>query len=345
MTARSAAAPVAWCLASAALFGASTPIAKELLAEVDPFSLAGLLYLGAALGVLPLSLRGGSAERRRHRRHVVYLGAAVVFGGIVGPVLLLLGLRHTAAASASLWLNLETVATAAFAWLVFREHLGARTWLAAGCVVGAGVLLAHPFDAGTLSGAALIAGACACWGLDNNATSLIDGYTPAQSTLVKGTVAGVVNLGIGIAMGGSIATGAIAPALVVGALAYGVSITLYIRGAQHLGATRSQLVFSTAPLWGIGLAWVGFGEPVQTVQLVALAPMGAGVYLLLTGTHGHEHTHAAVTHSHSHRHDDGHHDHVHKGVPGWVRHTHEHDHDAVTHSHDHLPDLHHRHEH
>lgn len=339
-------APAAWCLLSAALFGASPPFAKELLEGIGPLTLAGLLYLGAALGVAPFSFRGGSPERRRHPTHLKYLLGAVVFGGIAGPVLLLWGLARTPAASASLWLNFETVATAACAWLLFREHLGLRTWLAAACVVVAGALLALPLDIGTLSGAGLIAGACICWGLDNNLTSLIDGYTPAQSTLIKGLAAGGVNLALGLAIEGAPSPAMIAPALGVGALAYGVSIMLYISGAHHLGATRSQMLFASAPFWGVAVAWFAFGEPVTTMQLIAIAPMAVGVGLLLGGSHEHEHSHESLTHTHSHRHDDDHHHHyVHPGMPAWVRHTHEHSHDQVTHSHPHHPDLHHRHTH
>jgi drug/metabolite transporter (DMT)-like permease len=342
---RSRITPAIECLVSAAMFGASAPLAKELLASTGPISLAALLYLGAAAGVLPFSLRGGSPERRRSRTHVRYLAGAILFGGILGPVLLLWGLTRTPAASASLWLSLETVATAGFAWLLFREHIGTRTWLAAACVVGASALLAFPFDAGTVTGAGLIALACLCWGLDNNYTSLIDGYTPAQSTLIKGAVAGVVNLAAAFAIEGLPPARAIGPALAVGALSYGLSIMLYIRGAHQLGATRSQMLFATAPLWGVGLAWIGFAEPASTAQLLALAPMAAGIALLLGSHHEHEHEHDAVTHSHSHRHDDDHHDHVHPGLPAWIRHTHEHSHAPVTHSHPHHPDLHHRHEH
>jgi drug/metabolite transporter (DMT)-like permease len=343
---KSRATPASWCLLSAALFGASTPVAKELLDSAGPFTLAGMLYLGAALGVLPFSFRGGSAERVRQPTHLKHLAGAVAFGGIAGPVLLLFGLQHARAASVSLWLNLETVATAVLAWLFFREHLGLRTWLAAACVVSAGALLAFPFDTGTVSAALLVGLACVCWGLDNNFTSLIDGITPAQSTLVKGIVAGVANLGIGIAVDGGLPTvSSFGIALGVGALSYGVSIMLYIKGSHLLGATRSQLLFATAPLWGVGLAWTAFGEPVVPVQVAAIAPMAIGAVLLLGGKHAHAHAHAAMTHTHGHRHDDGHHGHEHADLPAGARHTHEHRHEPTEHEHEHLPDLHHRHTH
>jgi hypothetical protein len=131
----------------------------------------------------------------------------------------------------------------------------------------------------------------------------------------------------------------------VGALAYGLSIMLYISGAHHLGATRSQMLFASAPFWGVALAWSAFSEPVTAMQLVAIAPMAVGVALLLSAAHAHAHTHDALTHTHSHCHDDEHHTHVHPGMPAWVRHTHEHSHTPATHTHAHHPDLHHRHTH
>lgn len=339
-------APVLWCLLSAALFGASTPVSKVLLADLGPFTLAGLLYLGAAVAVAPFARRGGSAERRRHPRHIAYLAAAILFGGIAGPLLLLFGLRAASSASVSLWLNLETVATALLAFAFFREHLGWRTWAAALCVVAAGALLAAPGDGATITAASLVALACVAWGIDNNVTALIDGYTPAQSTLIKGIVAGAVNLSLGLAFEGLAAAPAvIAAALLVGALSYGASIVLYISGAQHLGATRAQILFASAPYVGMAIAWLALGEPVLPAQVIAALLMVIGVAMLIHGAHDHEHTHEATTHTHSHRHDDGHHDHVHPGLPAWVRHTHEHEHRPITHAHPHVPDLHHRHTH
>lgn len=337
--------PAIWCLLAGALFGASPPLSKLLLTDMGPLTLAGLLYLGAASGALPFATRGGSRARRRQRRHLGYLAGTIVFGGILGPVLLLWGLDKTPAASASLWLNFETVATAICAWLLFREHMGKRAWMAVATVVFAGALLAYPFEIGTATGAGLIAAACICWGLDNNFTALLDGYTPAQSTALKGAIAGTVNLTLGMLLEGSPSATSLAPALALGAAAYGLSLVLYVSGAHHLGATRSQMLFATAPLWGVFLAWFALGESVTTMQVLALVPMALGITLLLTGSHIHEHAHTALTHTHSHRHDDGHHLHQHPGLPAWIRHTHAHDHAPLVHTHDHQPDLHHRHDH
>jgi len=339
------AAPALWCLLAAALFGASTPIARALLDGIGPLTLAGLFYLGAALGTAPWALRGHAGEARR-REDRLRLGGAVLFGGVVGPVLVLLGLRLAPAASVALWLNLEAPATALLGWAFFREHVDRRTWIAAALVWGASVALAAPDGFGGGVAALLVLGGCFAWGVDNNLTSVIAGYTPAQTTFVKGLVAGLANLALGTLFEGTPPLGAAtALALAVGVFAYGASIVLYVAGAQQLGATRAQMIFATAPFWGVGLAWVGLGEAVLPEQVLAAAAMVAALVLLFTERHGHAHTHEAERHTHWHRHDDGHHHHEHAGVPRWGWHIHEHEHEATTHTHPHRPDLHHRHGH
>jgi drug/metabolite transporter (DMT)-like permease len=341
------AGPILWCVIAAALFGASTPASKPLVSELGPLVLSGVLYLGAAVAVAPWALRDLARLRGVDGRNIARLCGAVVFGGIVGPVLLLTGLALAPAGSVALWLNLEAVATAVLARLFFREHLGASTWLAVALIVAASVLLWTGIPQGGLA-AALVALACVAWGLDNNLTAVIDRFSPAQITFTKGLVAGTVNIGLGLAFATSSATmPAVGIALVIGALSYGVSLLLYVAGAQHLGATRSQLVFSTAPLWGLVIAWLVLGEPVQFAQLGAAGLMGVAIWLWGRERHSHAHAHVRVTHSHWHRHDDGHHDHEHidtsTAPTGW--HAHEHSHDAVEHEHPHRPDLHHRHPH
>ncbi|MDF1566354.1 MAG: DMT family transporter [Deltaproteobacteria bacterium] len=343
---RAPTAPVLWCLLAAALFGASTPAAKVLLDGLGPFSLAGLLYLGAALGVLPFALRRPARRLVVDRRNGLLLTGAILFGGILGPLLLLSGLTLAPASSVALWLNLETPATVALGLLFFREHLDGRAWLAAGLVVGASVLVASPSGFGNAGAAVLILAACLAWGLDNNLTALIDGLTPAQSTLAKGLAAGAVNLGLGLFLEGTPgALPVVGLGLGVGALAYGASLVLYVSGAQQLGASRSQMIFATAPFWGLALAWTTLGEAITPVEALAGVMMVLALWLMHTERHAHEHTHAPQEHVHRHRHDDGHHDHVHPGLPAWLWHSHEHSHDDRLHSHPHTPDLHHRHDH
>jgi drug/metabolite transporter (DMT)-like permease len=335
-------------LAAAALFGAATPASKALLRELSSFQLAGLLYLGAALGVLPAALR--AAGRRRlwpaDRRNALRLCGAIGCGGILGPVLLLLGLRLASAASVALWLNFEMVATAVLGRLLFHDHLGRYGWLAVCGTVCAGALLSVSEGAAGLPAALLVAAACMCWGLDNHLTALIDGILPSQSTLWKGLVAGSVNLLIGAAArshGASLA--AVGVALVVGALSYGASIALYITAAQGIGATRAQMLFASAPFFGAALAVGTLGEPISGGQTLAAAVFVVSVALLFRDQHAHAHAHEAMAHAHIHAHDDGHHAHGHPDEPVPGQHAHWHEHERLAHAHPHWPDLHHRHAH
>lgn len=308
--------------------------------------LAGLLYVGAALAVLPRSVsrRPSWAAMRRSWRP---LTAAVVVGGGLGPVLLVAGLARTSAATASLLLNLELVATVTLAAWVFREHLDRRVVLGSCAIVAASVVLVWQPGAEITAGALLVAAACVCWGIDNNLTARLDQVAPEHVTLVKGTVAGTANLVLGFATAAAVDVPLpeVAAALVIGALGYGVSITLWVRGAQDLGAARGQLIFSTAPFVGAAVAWVVLGDAITVAQVVATAIAAGGVWLSLDSAHDHRHRHEPTTHDHEHTHPDLHHDHVHADGFAEGRHSHPHDHRLLVHAHPHLPDLHHRHEH
>jgi len=342
----SASRPLLLGLGAALLFGASTPAAKALLGTLHPFSLAGLLYLGASLGVLPWALRGLPSARRLHRKNLYRLGGAVLFGGIAGPLLLLSGLALAPASSVALWLGMETPATLVLGLLLFHEHVDRRSLLAAALITAAGVMIASPSSFSALVPAVLVVLACFAWGLDNQLTALIDGFTPSQSTLVKGLVAGTFNLGLGFALeGGVSASRFVLYALLVGALSYGASLVLYVAAAQQLGATRSQMLFATSPFWGLFLAWVTLGESILPAQVAAGSVMAFAIAVMHRERHAHSHAHEAQRHTHWHRHNDEHHDHVHESPPPKRGHTHEHTHEAVTHAHAHRPDLHHRHEH
>jgi len=336
---------VAACFVAALLFGASAPLSKALLKEIGPLTLAGLLYLGAAIAVAPFSVRGGSAELRRRPAERLRLVGAVVAGGMLGPVFLLIGLRAAPASSVSLWLNAEVVATLGIAWAFFHDELGRRGLVAAAIVLLSGVLLAVPEGAAGLRAGGFVLLACVFWGIDNNLTAGIGGFTPAQVTLAKGVVAGVVNFTLGMLLErGTPSAPAIAGALALGSVAYGLSILAYITGAQQLGAARSQLVFAAGPFLGVALSWLLLGERIEPAQLVAMPLMASGIALLFSARHEHAHEHAEISHTHRHSHDDGHHDHEHDGpVAGW--HTHAHDHAAIAHAHSHVSDLHHRHGH
>lgn len=333
------------CAIAAVLFGASAPAASELASDLSPFTLAGLLYLGAALVMLPTSIRDrpSAAVLRAGARPLLI---AVVAGGAIGPVLLMAGLARTSAASASLLLNLELAATVAIAATVFREHLGGRVIAAAGVVTLSGAVLVWEPGAAVDFGGLFIVGACICWGLDNGVTALIDQIRPEQVTFAKGAVAGTANLVIGLVFvgAGGMTLGQAFAALIIGALGYGVSITWWVRGARDLGAARAQVIFASAPFIGAGVAWVALGESLEATQLVAAPIALAGIALSFHSSHEHEHLHFPMDHEHEHTHDDGHHHHDHSEVPRG-RHTHRHLHTATSHAHLHVPDLHHRHAH
>ncbi|MFZ9886796.1 MAG: DMT family transporter [Myxococcota bacterium] len=339
-------APLLWCLVAAALFGASTPAAKTLLRGMGPLTLAGALYLGAAGFAALFARRGGSREVTGSRRNLKLLAGAVVFGGVLGPAAMLTGVSLAPAATSALWLNLETPATAMLGILFFREHLTRRGWVGVVLVTVASFLLAAPSQFALAPAAGFFLLACVCWGLDNNFTALIDGYTPAQSTFVKGLLAGSVNLIIAVFLGEPTPSASVfAAALLVGTLSYGASLVLYVASAQHMGATRSQLAFATAPFVGVALSWGVLREPLTSAQLGTGLLMAFGVWWGTTDTHRHKHRHEAMVHTHWHRHDDGHHEHHHARLPvgGW--HVHEHEHVPVEHEHPHRSDLHHRHRH
>jgi drug/metabolite transporter (DMT)-like permease len=345
---RSSLPPLFLALVAAVLFGSSAPASKVLLEGLMPFQLAGLLYLGAALGVAPWVLRERRSKRRNrmssaNRRR---LAVVVLFGGVLGPVLLLFALRSASAASVSLLLNLEMVATALLGVAFFGEHLGRSGFAGAGVTVLAGVMLSLGGGTPGLVAGVLAAGACVCWAVDNNLTALIDGLSPAETTLWKGAVAGSTNLFIGLQLAPLPASpGAVGIALLVGAISYGVSLVLYITAAQQLGATRSQVAFATAPFAGALISFVFLGETIGAIALLAGVLLVVGLVLSFLDRHAHQHTHEACEHIHSHRHDDGHHDHEHGGLAPSTQHTHEHRHELVVHAHRHLPDLHHRHRH
>ena len=333
---------------AALLFGASTPASKWLLGETTPLQLAGLLYLGAALGTaIPFAReRRRSLRRAMGRANALRLVGAIALGGIVAPVLLLVGLRSATAGSVSLLLNLEMAATAVLGVWLFREPLGPRGWLGVAGVVLAGAVVAEGAGWPGRVAAMWVAGACVCWGLDNHLTARIDGVTPASSTFWKGAVAGATNLALGLALApfaGGVAT--LAGGLCVGALSYGASVALYIASAQKLGATRAQAIFAVAPFAGAALSWLVLGEAITAAQAAAAALLAASIAVLLRSQHEHEHVHDEIEHVHDHRHDDGHHTHSHAEFARDARHSHWHRHEAIAHAHPHWPDLHHRHDH
>jgi drug/metabolite transporter (DMT)-like permease len=338
---------VAAALGAAALFGAGTPVAKQLLAGVDAWMLAGLLYLGSGLGLGAWRLLRRAPAVRLPVRQCLWLAGAVLAGGVVGPVLLMLGLQYMPASGASLLLNAEGVLTAVLAWFVFRENFDRR--IAAGmlAIVAGAMVLSWPGDArfGSIWPALAVLGACAAWAVDNNLTRKVALHDATWIACVKGLVAGSVNLALALAMGSRLpAAGLVAGGMALGLVAYGISLVLFVVALRHLGTARTGAYFSVAPFFGAALAVLLLGEPVTLPLVVAGTLMALGVWLHLSEQHAHEHTHETLEHEHAHDHDE-HHAHVHTGEQTDPRHPHWHRHEALTHSHGHYPDAHHRHPH
>jgi len=344
-------APLA--IASAVLFGASTPFAKLLLGEgISPWLLAGLLYLGSGigLGIIHLGRRAvglASAEAPLRQADMPWLALVVLSGGAIGPVLLMIGLTTTPASSTALLLNLESLATMVIAWVVFRENVDRRLLVGAAAILAGAVLLSWQGGPGKFGlGAIAIAGACVAWGLDNNLTRKLSAADPVQIALIKGLVAGAVNLALALTAGAFLPTiSALGAAMLVGFLGYGVSLVLFVLGLRHLGAARTGAYFSTAPFIGAILAVAMFDEPITARLIGAGFLMAIGLYLHLSEAHEHEHQHEAIDHEHRHIHD-AHHRHSHAlNDPVGEPHSHWHRHLPMTHKHPHYPDAHHRHEH
>jgi drug/metabolite transporter (DMT)-like permease len=342
---RQAGVPAA--LAAALLFGAGTPLAKLLLNEVGPWLLAGLLYLGSGLGLLLYRRLRRAPGVVLARHEAPWLAGAILAGGVVGPVLLMLGLAAMPASDASLLLNAEGVFTALLAWFVFRENVDSRIALGMAAIVAGALVLSWPGEvryAG--SGPTLmVLGACLAWAVDNNLTRKLALHDATWIAAIKGLVAGLVNLALAFALGASLPSAPrLAAALAVGFLAYGVSLAMFVVGLRHLGTARTGAYFSVAPFFGAAVA-IALGEPVTLPLLVAGALMAAGIWLHLTEHHRHVHEHPALNHSHVHIHDV-HHQHDHDFVwTGTEPHSHPHAHVPLRHEHPHYPDSHHGHRH
>ena len=340
-------------LAAALLFGASTPLAKLLVGNLAPLLLAGLLYLGSGLGLgLVLLLRRARRPEAVESMHIParelpWLFAAIAFGGVVGPALLMFGLTQTDGATASLLLNVEGVLTAVIAWVVFKENTDRQIILGMVTIVAGGLVLSWQPGGGQLSsGTLLIVGACLAWAIDNNLTRKVSTNDAMLVACLKGLMAGACNTALALGSGAAIPELPVAlGSLLVGFLGYGLSLTLFVVALRTLGTARTGAYFSVAPLFGVVISLAIWPELPSMLFWVAAALMAVGVWLHIKERHEHAHTHELLTHTHRHAHD-AHHQHVHDFPwDGREPHVHPHRHAALIHKHPHYPDIHHRHGH
>lgn len=341
-----------FALGAAVLFGVSAPLAKGLLRDASPQLVAGLLYSGSGAGLalvsVILSRRRRAATAALTRRDWPWLAGSILFGGVLAPILLMIGLSRTPASAASLLLNLEGVLTAAIAWTVFHENVDRRIALGMALIVIGGAVLSWEgrLAWGGVDGPLAVVAACACWAIDNNLTQKVSASDPVRIAMLKGLIAGGINVLLAVGFGARFpAPSQISAALLLGFFGYGLSLVLFVVALQRLGTARTSAYFSIAPFIGASLSLFLWREPVSLLMAIAAVCMAAGLFLHFTERHEHVHVHEPLEHTHSHSHDE-HHQHEHgEEDPRGELHTHAHVHDRLEHSHEHYPDIHHRHGH
>lgn len=277
---------IALAILAAALYAISTPTSKLLLTHIPSTLLAGLLYLGAGLGMSAVGLiqgaRGrGGKEDCLGKGDVPYVIAMIVLD-IAAPILLLLGLSSATAENVSLLNNFEIVATALIALLFFGERISPRLGIAIGLIAVASAILSFEsaesleFSIGSL----LVIAATCCWGLENNCTRKLSDKDPLQIVIIKGLCSGAGSLVIGLAIGERVENiGYIAVALALGFVAYGLSIFVYVYAQRMIGAARTSAYYAIAPFIGSTLSLLIFPKIPPLTFFVAMGMMGIGSYL------------------------------------------------------------------
>lgn len=325
---------------AAALYAINVPLSKILLNYVEPTMMASFLYLGAGLGLFVYGLaqkRIGRSERQEPltKKELPYTIAMVVLD-IMAPILLMLGIARTNSANVSLLNNFEIVATSIIALFIFKEVISKKLWFAIALVTVASMVLSFE-GAGSFTfnqGSLFVLGACLCWGFENNCTKMISNKSSVEIVVIKGTFSGLGSLIVALILGERIpAIRWLICILVLGFVAYGLSIHFYIMAQKDLGAAKTSAYYSIAPFLGVAFSMLLLNEQPGIRFYVALIIMIISTYFMVKDTielqHTHEHEH---THIHEHRHGDIIHTHEHTHV-----HTHLHAHtgDSEKHSHEH----------
>ncbi len=343
--------PVIYALLAALLFGINAPFSKLLVERLNPLFLAALLYLGAGIGMLVVDMiKGIGGKNRREARLTKKERPFILLMiglDIAAPIFLMIGISMTNSSTAALLGNFEIVATSVIAMIFFKEAVGRRLWMAIGLISLASILLTvGDVVAVNISiGALFVLAASICWGFENNCTRNLSIKDPLQVVIIKGFGSGLGALIIALLWGDlSLEWAYIGLALVLGFVAYGLSIFLYVTAQRELGAARTSAYYAVAPFMGVVISWILLKESISISFLIALSIMIIGAYFAVTEEHEHEHIHVEETHEHKHNHEDGHHDHSHQ-TNVFGEHSHEHTHEASVHKHTHLPELHHRHTH
>ena len=338
-----------YAIVAAALYAINVPFSKMLLGYVEPTMMASFLYLGAGLGMFVYSIASRvsgktSSTEPLTKKELPYTIAMVVLD-IIAPILLMFGIRASHAANVSLINNFEIVATSIIALLIFKEIISKKLWIAIALVTIASVILSFEgtgsfeFNIGSL----FVFGACLCWGIENNCTRMISNKSSIEIVVIKGTFSGLGSLIVALAIGESIPSILwMMCVLLLGFVAYGLSIYFYVMAQKDLGAAKTSAYYSIAPFLGVAFGMLILGERPEIQFYVALAVMIISTYFMIkdtielqhthehSHTHTHEHSHGDIVHSHEHTHT---HTHIH--VHGADSDNHEHNHHTMSHEHSH----------
>ncbi len=307
-------------LLAAALYAVNVPFSKQLLSQVQPTMLAGLLYIGAGIGVGCMLLTKRAAGKPvagalLGRADLPYTVAMVVLD-IAAPILLMYGIQQTNAANVSLLNNFEIVATSLIALAVFREKISGRLWAAILLLVLAGVILGFEGTEGFVlnKGSLFVLAACLCWGVENNCTRSISDKSSEQIVVIKGLGSGTGGILVALAIGETFPPVLyLALTVVLGFISYGLSINFYIMAQKELGAAKTSAFYSIAPFLGVGFSFLFLGEQpggqfyialgIMLLSTVIMVKDTLGDASMLPGyTHSHAHKHGSTVHTHAHRH-------------------------------------------
>ncbi len=314
---------VLYALAAAVFYALNVPCSKLLLDKIAPTVMAGLLYIGAGIGVGIMYLfryKHESSAERLAKEDTPYTVGMVVLD-MIAPILLMIGVKLGTSANASLLGNFEIVATTVIALLVFKEKVSKVLWTAIGFITLSSIILSFSgkesldFTVGSL----FVLGAAACWGLENNCTRKISDKSTYQIVTIKGLCSGTGSLIVAMILGEKLPQMKyILPALLLGFIAYGLSIFTYIRAQKDLGAAKTSAYYAVAPFIGAFLSFVLLHEKLTAAYIIALIVMIAGTAFAAADTLVHNHSHVH-THTFTHTHDGSTHTHT-------ITHCHDHEH-------------------
>lgn len=275
----------------AALYAINVPVSKKLLNYVEPTMMASFLYLGAGLGLLIYGLfqtriSKGERKERLTKKELPYTVAMVVLD-IAAPILLMLGITMTNSANVSLLNNFEIVATSIIALVIFKEIISKRLWFAIVLVTVASIVLSFEgVDSFTFNqGSLFVLGACLCWGFENNCTKMISNKSSVEIVVIKGTFSGLGSLVVALVVGESFpAVKWLVCVMVLGFVAYGLSIHFYIMAQKELGAAKTSAYYAIAPFLGVAFSMLLLNERPGIQFYLALLIMIISTYLMIKDT-------------------------------------------------------------